>query len=115
MKTLTLDSRTTLAPTDAPAGRHGMDILQDPSVTKSTAFGMAEREALGLTGLLPEVVESEDMQLRRVLQQLGHKSTDIDRYVYLIGLLDPNATLFYRPLIPHPPPSLPTLHHPPPP
>ena len=53
-----------------------------PALNKSTAFPDAEREALKLTGLLPDAVESEDMQLKRVLQQLGHKTSDIDRYIY---------------------------------
>jgi len=112
MTTLTLDSRTTLAPSDTPVGRQGMDVLQDPRLTKSTAFTAAEREALGLTGLLPDVVESEDMQLRRVMQQLGHKSSDIDRYVYLIGLLDHNETLFYRTLMSDPARFLPIVYDP---
>ena len=94
MKTLVSDRMTTMVPSDSLAGRQGMDLLQDSRRNKSTAFAEAEREALGLTGLLPDVVESEAMQLKRVLQQLGHKSSDIDRYVYLIGLLDHNETLF---------------------
>ena len=89
-----------------------MDLLQDSRRNKSTAFAEAEREALGLTGLLPDVVESEDMQLKRVLQQLGHKSSDIDRYVYLIGLLDHNETLFYRTLMSDPARFLPIVYDP---
>jgi malate dehydrogenase (oxaloacetate-decarboxylating)(NADP+) len=112
MTTLTLDSRTTLAPSDTPVGRQGMDVLQDPRLTKSTAFTTEERETLGLTGLLPDVVESEDMQLRRVMQQLGHKSSDIDRYVYLMGLLDHNETLFYRTLMTDPARFLPIVYDP---
>ena len=71
-----------------PPASVGMDLLDDCRFDKSTAFTFAEREALGLTGLLPDVVENEDMQLRRVLQQLGYKTTDLDRYIYLIRLLD---------------------------
>ena len=74
----------------------GMELLQEPRLNKSTAFAEAEREALGLTGLLPDVVESEDVQLKRVLPQLAHKTSDLDRYIYLVGLLDHNETLFYR-------------------
>jgi hypothetical protein len=33
----------------------------------------AEKEALGLVGLIPDVTETEDVQLQRVLMQLGHK------------------------------------------
>ena len=85
MKTLSPDRITTMAQSNALAHTPAMDLLQEPRLNKSTAFADAEREALGLTGLLPDVVESEDMQLKRVLQQLGHKTSDLDRYIYLVG------------------------------
>ena len=70
------------------SNKHGMDLLQDPSLNKSTAFSEAEKQALGIVGLVPDVTESLDLQLARVMMQLGHKSTDLDRYIYLINLLD---------------------------
>ena len=76
--------------------KHGVELLQDPSLNKSTAFTEAEKQALGLVGLVPDVTETEDLQLRRVMMQLGHKNTDLDRYIYLMNLLDHDATLFYR-------------------
>ena len=59
--------------------KRGIDILHDPVLNKATAYTEAERQTLGLLGLIPDVTESEDLQLRRVLQQLGHKTTDLDR------------------------------------
>jgi malate dehydrogenase (oxaloacetate-decarboxylating)(NADP+) len=75
--------------------KHGIELLHDPSLNKSTAFTEAEKQALGLVGLVPDVTETEDLQLHRVMMQLGHKNTDLDRYIYLINLLDHDATLFY--------------------
>jgi hypothetical protein len=46
----------------------GVDLLHDPSLNKSTAFTEAERAALGLIGLVPDATETEDLQLRLVLQ-----------------------------------------------
>ncbi|MGA8188748.1 MAG: NAD-dependent malic enzyme, partial [Candidatus Sulfotelmatobacter sp.] len=63
--------------------KRGMELLQDPTLNKSTAFTEAEKQALGITGLVPDVTETEDQQLSRVMMQLGHKGTDIDRYIYL--------------------------------
>jgi malate dehydrogenase (oxaloacetate-decarboxylating)(NADP+) len=67
--------------------KRGPELIQDPSLNKSTAFTEAERQSLGLIGLVPDVTETEDLQLRRVLTQLGHKNTDLDRYIYLVNLL----------------------------
>lgn len=92
--------------------KRGAELLHDPSLNKSTAFTETERQALGLVGLVPDVTESEDLQLRRVLQQLGHKTTDLDRYIYLVNLLDHDETLFYRTLMSDPARFLPIVYAP---
>jgi malate dehydrogenase (oxaloacetate-decarboxylating)(NADP+) len=92
--------------------KRGMDLLQDPELNKSTAFTEAEKEKLGLTGLVPDVIETEDLQLRRVLMQLGHKATDLDRFIYLTALLDHNETLFYGTVMSDPARFLPIVYDP---
>ena len=44
----------------------GLALLRDPQLNKSTSFSEAEREALGLVGLLPEGIDSEETQIQRV-------------------------------------------------
>jgi malate dehydrogenase (oxaloacetate-decarboxylating)(NADP+) len=90
----------------------GAELLFNPRLSKSTAFTEKEREALGLVGLLPDVVEEEDLQIRRVMQQLGHKVTDLDRYIYLVNLLDHDETLFYKVLMSDPARFLPIVYDP---
>lgn len=92
--------------------KHGVELLHDPSLNKSTAFTEAEKQAFGLVGLVPDVTETEDLQLRRVLMQLGHKNTNLDRYTYLTRLLDHNETLFYRTLMSDPARFLPIVYDP---
>ncbi len=92
--------------------KHGIDLLHDPVLNKSTGFTEAERQALGLVGLVPDVTEREDLQLRRVMRQLGHKNTDLDRYIYLVNLLDHNETLFYRTIMSDPARFLPIVYDP---
>jgi malate dehydrogenase (oxaloacetate-decarboxylating)(NADP+) len=92
--------------------KHGTELLQDPSLNKSTAFTEAEKQALGLVGLVPDLTETEDLQLHRVMMQLGHKNTDLDRYIYLINLLDHDATLFYRTIMSDPARFLPIVYDP---
>jgi malate dehydrogenase (oxaloacetate-decarboxylating)(NADP+) len=80
----------------------GVDVLHDPTLNKSTSFTEAERQALGLVGLVPDVTESIETQLDRVLLQLKDKATDLERFIYLINLLDLNETVFYRTLMSDP-------------
>ena len=93
-------------------GKRGIDLLHDPVLNKATAYTEAERQALGLVGLVPDVTESEDLQLRRVLQQLGDKPTDLERYIYLVSLVDNDETLFYRTLMSDPARFLPIVYDP---
>ena len=92
--------------------KHGTVLLQDSALNKSTAFTQEEREKLGLVGLVPDTTESEDLQVRRVMQQLGYKTTDLDRYIYLINLLDNDETLFYRTIMSDPMRFLPIVYDP---
>ncbi len=92
--------------------KRGIDLIQDPSLNKSTAFTEAERQALGIVGLVPDVTETLDVQLSRVMMQLAHKSTDLERYIYLVNLLDHNETLFYRTVMSDPARFLPIVYDP---
>lgn len=95
-----------------PVTKRGTDLLHDPALNKSTAYTEAERQALGLVGLVPDTTETEDLQLKRVMLQLSHKNTDIDRYIYLVNLLDHDETLFYRTLMSDPARFLPIVYDP---
>jgi malate dehydrogenase (oxaloacetate-decarboxylating)(NADP+) len=90
----------------------GIEVLRDPSLNKSTAFTEAEKEALGIVGLVPDITETEDLQVSRVMMQLGHKATDLERYIYLNGLLDHSETLFYRTVMSDPARFLPIVYDP---
>jgi malate dehydrogenase (oxaloacetate-decarboxylating)(NADP+) len=74
----------------------GTDILHNPALNKGTAFTEAERDALGLRGLLPPRVHTIEEQCRRILENLRRKPNDLERYIFMIGLQDRNETLFYR-------------------
>src|SRR6187200_3275698 len=80
-------------PTDAP---RGMALLRDPLLNKGTAFTEAERDALGLRGLLPAHVLSMDEQVARVMTNLRDLPTDLEKYVALNSLLDRSEALFFR-------------------
>src|SRR6266436_6560870 len=90
----------------------GLALLRDPRLNKSTAFNQAEREALGLVGLLPEGIDSEETQIQRVHLQLSKKPNDLEKYIYLSQLQDTDQTLFYRVLMSDPAHFLPLVYTP---
>jgi len=74
----------------------GVAILHDPLLNKGTSFTEAERDALGLRGLLPPKVTTQAQQAQKVLSNFRRKTSDLDRYTYLVSLQERNAALFYR-------------------
>jgi malate dehydrogenase (oxaloacetate-decarboxylating)(NADP+) len=99
------------AHTDSKAA-HALALLNDPAMNKGTAFTRDERLRFGLEGLLPPAVESLDRQVERVLGHLAAKTSDLERYIYLIGLGDRNETLFYRTAMADPARFIPILYDP---
>src|SRR5262245_8665910 len=94
---------------DLPRGVH---LLRDPRLNKSTAFTEPEREALALTGLVPEGIDTEENQLFRVLLQLSQKTTDLEGYIYLSSLQDNDETLYYKALMSDPALFIPLVYTP---
>jgi malate dehydrogenase (oxaloacetate-decarboxylating)(NADP+) len=101
-RTATSPDKRSAVQTGSVGGVRGIELLHDPRLNKSTGFTEAEREALGLVGLVPDVTESMETQLDRVLKQLDTKTTDLERFIYLMNLLGLNETLFYRTLMSDP-------------
>jgi malate dehydrogenase (oxaloacetate-decarboxylating)(NADP+) len=79
----------------------GMAWQHDPARNKGTAFTEAERDALGLRGLLPPRVSTLEQQSQRVMENVRRKPNSIEKYIFMMGLLDRNETLFYRVLLDH--------------
>lgn len=77
-------------------GKRGVDLLHDPRLNKGTAFTETERDALGLRGLLPARVSTQDQQVIRVLENIRRKTSDIEKYIYLVALQERQENLFYR-------------------
>jgi malate dehydrogenase (oxaloacetate-decarboxylating)(NADP+) len=90
----------------------GMALLHDPLRNKGTAFTESERDALGLRGLLPPRVFTQEQQIARVLENFRSKTTDLDKYVNLTALHDRNEALFFRTLIDYPDEMTPIVYTP---
>ncbi|MEL7448705.1 MAG: NAD-dependent malic enzyme [Pseudomonadota bacterium] len=77
----------------------GHAVLNSASLNKSTAFSRDEREELGLEGLLPYKVSSLASQEKRALANIRRKGSDIERYIFLVSLMERNERLFYYTLL----------------
>ncbi|KAL9043459.1 MAG: hypothetical protein Q9214_003360 [Letrouitia sp. 1 TL-2023] len=61
-----------------------------------TSHSIAARRFNRTHGLIPPVVESQDVQILRCLKRLDQKDKGIEKYLYLSNLRNTNAHLFYR-------------------
>lgn len=72
------------------------NILNNPFLNKGTAFTQAERQALGLTGTLPAVVQTIDEQAQQAYAQFQSKPNDLEKRIFLMTLFNENRTLFFH-------------------
>jgi len=87
-------------------------VLQDRYQNRGTAFTLAERAKLGITGRLPASVETLDDQAARAYAQLRDQPSDLHKYVYLNQVHNENQVLYYKLLGDHLAELLPVVYDP---
>lgn len=90
----------------------GINLIHNPSLNKGTAFSETERDALHLRGLLPPRVHTQEEQVTRVLGNLRQKTSDLEKYIFMLALQDRNETLFYRTVLDHLDEMMPLIYTP---
>jgi malate dehydrogenase (oxaloacetate-decarboxylating)(NADP+) len=95
-----------------PDSQTGVDLLHDPALNKGTAFTEEEREALGLRGLLPPYVSTQEEQVQRVMGNFRRKPDNLEKYIHLMALQGRNVTLFYRVVLDHIEEMMPIIYTP---
>jgi malate dehydrogenase (oxaloacetate-decarboxylating) len=90
----------------------GRDLIENPIYNKGSAFSVKERKQLALEGILPDHVLTMEEQEKKVYENYSKKASPIEKYVYLLGLLDRNETLFYRLVLDHCEEMLPIVYTP---
>ncbi len=90
-------TRTAPSPLDRyQTAARGLDVLNSPLLNKGTAFTAEERDALGLTGLIPSDVCSLETQVKRAYLQYDRLPDALGKNIYLTALHDRNEILFFR-------------------
>nr|CAB3478263.1 unnamed protein product [Digitaria exilis] len=94
------------------SGGSGHSLLRDPRHNKGLSFTEKERDAHYLRGLLPPVVLSQDLQEKRLLQNVRQFEVPLQRYMALMDLQERNERLFYKLLIDNVEELLPVVYTP---
>lgn len=90
----------------------GYELLLNPRLNKGTAFTEAERDALGLHGLLPPHIGSLEEQCKRRKRDFDSHPTAFAKYSFMRDLQDTNETLFYALIAHHIEEMLPIVYTP---
>jgi malate dehydrogenase (oxaloacetate-decarboxylating) len=90
----------------------GLQLLRDPALNKGTAFSLEERRTLGLEGLLPEQVETLELQVERSWQHFNSLSSPLEQFSFADTLRRSNLVLFHRFLATHLEAVLPVVYTP---
>ena len=73
----------------------GFDVLRTPQINKGTAFSREERDALGLTGMLPAAVLTLEQQAERAYEIFANQADDLAKNRFLTAMRDRNEALFF--------------------
>ncbi|CAH0723642.1 unnamed protein product, partial [Brenthis ino] len=73
----------------------GIDHLRDPRLNKGLAFTLAERQALGIQGLLAADYKTQEEQLNICRISLDRYKDSLNKYLYLVELQDTNEKIFF--------------------
>ncbi|KAK1358311.1 hypothetical protein POM88_051567 [Heracleum sosnowskyi] len=77
----------------------GYSLMRDPHHNKGLAFSEKERDAHYLRGLLPPVVVSQDLQVKKLMNCIRNYQVPLQKYMAMMDYQEHNERLFYKLLI----------------
>ncbi|XP_023891188.1 NADP-dependent malic enzyme [Quercus suber] len=90
----------------------GYSLLRDPQYNKGLAFTEKERDAHYLRGLLPPIILSQQLQEKKLMQNIRQYQVPLQKYISLMELQERNERLFYKLLIDNVEELLPVVYTP---
>ncbi|XP_057773137.1 NADP-dependent malic enzyme, chloroplastic-like [Salvia miltiorrhiza] len=90
----------------------GYPLLRDPRYNKGLSFNEKERDGHFLRGLLPPVVISQDLQVKKMMHNIRQYQVPLQRYMAMMDLQERNERLFYKLLIDYVEELLPVVYTP---
>lgn len=90
----------------------GYSLLRDPHHNKGLAFSEKERDAHYLRGLLPPVIVSHDLQVKKMMHNIRQYQVPLQKYMAMMDLQEMNERLFYKLLIENVEELLPVVYTP---
>ncbi|XP_071701473.1 NADP-dependent malic enzyme-like [Rutidosis leptorrhynchoides] len=90
----------------------GYTLLRDPHHNKGLAFTERERDAHYLRGLLPPAISTQELQEKKLMQNIRSYDVPLHKYVAMMELEERNERLFYKLLIDNVEELLPVVYTP---
>ncbi|XP_074573877.1 NADP-dependent malic enzyme [Curcuma longa] len=77
----------------------GYSLLRDPRFNKGLAFTERERDAHYLRGLLPPTCSTQELQEKKLMNNIRQYQLPLQRYIAMMELEERNERLFYKLLV----------------
>ncbi|CAN4089019.1 unnamed protein product [Withania somnifera] len=90
----------------------GYSLLRDPHYNKGLAFSDKERDSHYLGGLLPPVVVDQELQVKKLMNNMRQYDVPLQKYMAMMDLQERNERLFYKLLMENVEELLPVVYTP---
>ncbi|GAV88058.1 malic domain-containing protein/Malic_M domain-containing protein [Cephalotus follicularis] len=90
----------------------GYSLLRDPRHNKGLAYTEKERDAHYLRGLLPPSVSTQQLQEKKLMQNIRQYQVPLQKYTAMMDLQERNERLFYKLLVDNVEELLPVVYTP---